>query len=103
MVVADAEKSLAAPKAGDLPNLIFGKVQLMTLFVTRQLSYLGTTFQHFKFPQTLKAMEEKRVDPELAISEIRPLDDFFECMDMVLYDPETVKIVLEPNGSSEGM
>lgn len=28
MVVADAEKSLAAPKAGDLPNLIFGKVQL---------------------------------------------------------------------------
>ena len=48
-------------------------------------------------------MEEKRVDPELAISEIRPLDDFFECMDMVLYDPETVKIVLEPNGSSEGM
>ena len=75
----------------------------MKLFVTRQLSYLGTTFQHFKFPQTLKAMEEKRVDPELAISEIRPLDDFFECMDKVLYDPETVKIVLEPNGSSEGM
>ena len=29
MVVADAEKSLAAPKAGDLPNLIFGKVQLI--------------------------------------------------------------------------
>lgn len=75
----------------------------MKLFVTRQLSYLGTTFQHFKFPQTLKAMEEKRVDPELAISEIRPLDDFFECMDKVLYDPETVKIVLEPNGFSEGM
>lgn len=75
----------------------------MKLFVTRQLSDLGTTFQHFKFPQTLKAMEEKRVDPELAISEIRPLDDFFECMDKVLYDPETVKIVLEPNGSSEGM
>ena len=75
----------------------------MKLFVTRQLSYLGTTFQHFKFPQTLKAMEEKRVDPELAISEMRPLDDFFECMDKVLYDPETVKIVLEPNGSSEVM
>ena len=80
------------------------QVQLdMKLFVTRQLSYLGSTFQHFKFPQTLKAIEEKRVDPELAISEIKPLDDFFDCMDKVLYDPETIKIVLEPNGSSEGM
>ncbi len=83
---------------------ITDKVQLDTrMFVTRQLSYIGTTFQHYKFPQTLKAMEEGRVDPELAISDIMPLSDFFTAMDKVLYDPETVKIVLEPNGSSEGM
>ena len=80
------------------------KVEIdMRLFVTRQLSYLGSTFQHYKFPQTLKAMEEGRVNPELAISDIMPLERFFEGMDKVLHDPETIKVVLEPNGSSEGM
>ena len=44
MVVADAEKSLAAPKAGDLPNLIFGKVQLIQfLVVLPRIAYIPHT------------------------------------------------------------
>lgn len=79
------------------------KVEIDTkLFATRQLSYIGSTYSHFSFPQTLKAMEEGKVDPELAITDILPLEDFFEGMDKVLHDPETIKVVLEPNGSSAG-
>lgn len=79
------------------------KVELdMKLFATRQLSYIGSTFQHFKFPQTLKAIEEGKVDPELAITEVLPLDQFFAGMEHVLNDPHTIKVVFEPNGPSEG-
>lgn len=72
------------------------------LFVTRELSYIGSTFQHYKFPQTLKAIEANMVDPELAITEVLPLERFFEGMDHVWHDRDTIKVVLEPNGPSEG-
>ena len=32
-----------------------------------------------------------------------PLDQFFEGMDLMHDDPDTIKVLLEPNGSSEGM
>lgn len=79
------------------------KIELDTkMFATRQLNYIGSTFQHFKFPQTLKAIEEGKVDPELAITEVLPLDKFFDGMEHVLNDPHTIKVVFEPNGPSEG-
>lgn len=72
------------------------------MFATRQLSYIGSTFQHYKIPQTIKAIEEDKVDPELAITEVLSLDKFFEGMDHVLNDKDTIKVVFEPNGPSEG-
>lgn len=73
------------------------------LFVTRELSYLGASFQHFKFEQTLRVMEDGKVDCEEIITSILPLENFFEGMDKVWNDPDTIKVMLEPNGSSQGM
>ena len=78
------------------------KVEIDTrLFATRQLSYIGSTFSHFKIAQTLKAIEAGKVDPELAITDVLRLDQFFEGMDKVLYDEDTIKVLFEPNGPSE--
>ena len=71
------------------------------LFVTRELSYLGASFQHFKFEQSLRAIESGKVNCEELITSVLPLEGFFEGMDKVWNDPETIKVLLEPNGSSE--
>ena len=47
-------------------------------------------------------METGRVDPEFVISDVYPLDRYFDALDKNLADPESIKIVIEPNGSSEG-
>lgn len=79
------------------------KVEIDTrLFTTRQLSYIGSTFSHYRIAQTLKAIETGKVDPELAITEVMPLERFFEGMDKVLHDEDTIKVVFEPNGPSDG-
>lgn len=79
------------------------KVEIDTrFFVTRQVSYIGATFQHNKFGQVLKAMAEGKVDPELAITDVLPLEKFFDGMDKMRNDETTIKVVLEPNGSSVG-
>ena len=80
------------------------KVELDTrFFATRQVNYIGSTFQHFRFAQVLKAMEEGKVDPMLAITDILPLNRFFEGMEKMQQDENTIKVMLEPNGSSEGI
>ncbi len=71
-------------------------------FATRQVNYIGSTFQHNRFGQALKAIEEGKVDPELAITDVLPLERFFEGMDKLYRDETTIKVVLEPNGPSEG-
>ncbi len=73
------------------------------MFVTGELKFLGSNFQHFRFPQTLKSMEKSKVDCESIITKILPLEDYFEGMDLVWNDPDTIKVMLEPNGSSEGL
>lgn len=70
-------------------------------FTTRQVNYIGSTFQHNRFGQVLKAMAEGAVDPELAISGILPLERFFDGMDRMRQDENAIKILLEPNGSSQ--
>ena len=80
------------------------KVQIDTkMFATRQLDYIGSTFSHFRFDQALQAIESGKVDPMLAITDILPLEEFFTGMDRMHDDPDTIKVLLEPNGSSEGM
>ncbi len=72
-------------------------------FVTRGISYLGSNFQHYKFPEVLKALEEKKVDIDGLITKVLPIEDFFEGMDLVWNDPDTVKVLIEPNGDSTGL
>ena len=72
-------------------------------FASQDLTFIGTTFQHHRFQQVLHAMETGKVDPESIVTDIYPLDQFFEALDKNLTDPYTVKILVEPNGSSEGL
>ena len=79
------------------------KVQIdPLLFVTRELNYIGTTALKRRYDLVLKAIESGKVDPEIAITKVLPLDKFFEGLDMVINDPETIKVCIEPNGPSEG-
>ncbi len=73
------------------------------MFVTRELTYIGSSFQHYRFPMVLKALEANKVDAEGLITKVLPLEGFFEGMDLVWNDPDTVKVLLEPNGDSTGM
>lgn len=75
----------------------------MSLVARKELSYMGTTFQHHNFEQVLRSMSTGRVDPEFVISDVYPLSDYFEALDKNMSDEETVKIIIEPNGSSEGI
>ena len=72
-------------------------------FTTRQVNYIGSTFQHDRFAQVLKAMAEGKVDPERIVTDVLPLEAFFDGMDRMRDDPDTIKVLLEPNGSSEGL
>lgn len=74
----------------------------MAMFASRDLTYLGSTFQHHSFGQVLRSMSAGRVQPELTISAVYPIEQYFEALDRNLSDPECVKIIIEPNGSSEG-
>ena len=97
-------------KGGTFVNYAFqnnvqaaAKVRIDTrLFATRQLSYIGSTYSHYRIAQVLKAMKEGQVDPTLAVSGVLPLERFFEGMDRMHNDPECIKILFEPNGPSEG-
>lgn len=72
------------------------------MFVTREISFLGSSFQHYKFEQALRCMEEGKVNCDEIITDIYPLEDFFKGMDQMWNDPETIKVMIEPNGCSEG-
>ena len=74
----------------------------MGLFVRKELNYIGTTFQHHSFSKCLKAMADGKIDPELSISHVFPLERYFEALDTNWDDPTSIKIIIEPNGSSEG-
>ena len=74
----------------------------ISLFARKELHYIGSTFQHHNFQQVLRSMETLRVDPEFIISDIFPLEDYFTALDKNLNDCETIKIMIEPNGSSQG-
>ena len=74
----------------------------MGLFVRKELNYIGTTFQHHSFSKCLKAMADGKIDPELSISHVFPLERYFEALDTNWDAPTSIKIIIEPNGSSEG-
>ncbi len=73
------------------------------MFVTRGIRFIGSNFQHYKFPQVLNSMAAGKMNCEEMITKILPLEGFFEGMDAVWHDPETIKVLLEPNGPSEGL
>ena len=80
------------------------KVEIDTkMFATRQLSYIGSTFSHYRIDQALRAMETGQVDPCMAVTAVLPLEKFFEGMDMMRNDEETVKVIFEPNGPSDSV
>ena len=72
-------------------------------FTSSDMTLVGTKFQHHRFEQVLHSMSAGKVDPELTVSAIYPLEEFFQALDENLSDPESIKILIEPNGSSEGM
>ena len=74
----------------------------MAMFASRDLTYMGSTFQHHNFGQVLRSMSAGRVQPEVTISDTYPIDRYFEALDRNLSDPDCVKIIIEPNGPSEG-
>ena len=73
------------------------------MFATRQLSYIGSTFSHYRIDQALRAMETGQVDPCMAVTAVLPLEKFFEGMDMMRNEEETVKVIFEPNGPSDSV
>lgn len=80
------------------------KVEIDTkMFATRQLSYIGSTFSHYRIGHALKAMAEGQVDPLMAVTEVMPLERFFDGMDKMHNDEDTIKILFEPNGTSDGI
>lgn len=74
----------------------------MALFASKELNYIGSTFQHHNFQQVLRSMETGRVDPEYIITDVFPLEDYFTALDKNLTDPTVIKVLIEPNGPSEG-
>lgn len=74
----------------------------MSLFARKELHYVGSTFQHHSFQQVLRSMSTGRVDPEYIVTDVYPLERYFEALDKNLSDHASVKILIEPNGSSEG-
>ena len=74
----------------------------ISLFARKELHYIGSTFQHHNFEQVLRSMAAGRVDPAFVITDAYPLDRYFEALDRNLTDSGTIKIIVEPNGSSEG-
>ena len=83
------ERSISLLKAGGtFANYSFPTTEKKTvsldmgLFVRKELNYIGTTFQHHSFSKCLAAMSTGKIDPELAISHIFPLDRYFEALDM---------------------
>lgn len=98
-------------KGGTFVNYAFqnnvkaaGKVEIDTkTFATKQLNYIGSTFSHYRIGHALKAMADGQVDPLMAVSGVMPLEKFFEGMDRMRTDENTIKIVFEPNGPSDGI
>ena len=79
------------------------KVEIDTkMFATRQLSYIGSTFSHYRIDQALRAMETGQVDPCMQ-SQLFSLSRSFEGMDMMRNEEETVKVIFEPNGPSDSV
>ena len=74
----------------------------MSLFARKELNYIGSTFQHHNFEQVLRSMATGRVDPEFIITDVYPLDSYFAALDKNLTDGSSVKVLIEPNGPSEG-
>lgn len=103
------ERSLKLLKAkGTFANYSFASTDKkevsidMSLFIRKELSYIGTTFQHHSFDKVLKAMADGKVDPEIIVSAVYPLDDYFEALDRNNSDGEAVKIMIEP-GREDGV
>lgn len=101
------ERSISLLKAGGtFANYSFPTTEKKTvsldmgLFVRKELNYIGTTFQHHSFSKCLAAMSTGKIDPELAISHIFPLDRYFEALDTNWADPTSIKVVIEPNPES---
>ncbi len=74
----------------------------MADFARRELNYIGTTFQHHSFEKVLRAMSMGKVDPEFVVSQVYTLDEYFTALDQNLSDVEVIKIIIEPNGPSDG-
>ena len=74
----------------------------ISLIARKELNYIGTTFQHHDFEKVLRAMSMGKVEPELIISRTYPLEDYFEALDENNRNEDLIKIIIEPNGCSDG-
>lgn len=74
----------------------------ISLIARKELNYIGTTFQHHDFEKVLRAMSMGKVEPELIISRTYPLEDYFEALDENYRNEDLIKIIIEPNGCSDG-
>ncbi len=74
----------------------------MSKFIVRELSFLGSTFQSFSFDRALLALSNGIVDCGILVTDEYPLDRYFEALDKNLNDNTTIKVVIHPNGKTEG-
>ena len=67
------------------------------LMIRKALKVVGSPLQMYRFRDCLNALEQKKVDPSSLISAVYPLDRYFEALDRVMQDNETMKVVIHPN------
>ena len=66
------------------------------LMIKKGLKIVSAPLQS-EWYQSVKAIEDGKVDPRLVTSKICKLDDYFEALDYVLQNPEALKVIIHPN------
>lgn len=90
-------------KGGRFVNYSFPTTSLrsvsidMAPFIMRELSFIGTTFQHHSFERCIEALARGVVDAGCIITHEFPLSSYFEALDLNLNDSESVKVMIHPN------
>ncbi len=90
-------------KGGRFVNYSFPTTSLRSLsidmaaFIIRELSFIGTTFQHHSFERCIEALAQGVVDTECVITHKFPLSSYFEALDLNLHNSESVKVIIHPN------
>lgn len=67
------------------------------LMIRKGLKIVGSPLQMFRFRDCIDVLEQKKVDCASLISGTYPLNRYFEALDRVIQDNDTMKIIIHPN------